>query len=124
MNTTLKNSFLALALSVGIFTFTPAQAAQIETTKGLRLTVAQESTTTFKSARTVGKIHCPEMKNTVASTTSNVDSKGRSKVHGTQEVYAAGSCSTIQQKNASTKESQSVMVCPNGTLTPGSCHKM
>jgi len=123
---------ITIAVGLGVSVMESAQAANwIDTTKGPRLsTLAQEKKLVtlddFKSLKKGDKLvaSCPLMKETYVTTIRDVDSKGHVKIQETKKGYALGGCNIVLQKKAHSKEVDSVMVCPDGTLRPVSCKTM
>lgn len=114
----------------------------METTRGTRLTTSHhesnqyesnyrgERLTTMQDYRNLRKgdrvsSWCPMMKRTTVTTISNVDTKGHVKMEQTRQGTKMNGCNIVlQRKPGNTKEVNSMMVCPDGTLRPTHCSKL
>jgi hypothetical protein len=111
----------------------------MESTKGIRLNTGThnlhhmrmhgENLTTvaeFKNLRKGDRISswCPMMERTTISTIRNVDTKGHAKMNETHQGLKMNGCNIILRRTAGTKEVESLMVCPDGKLTPIQCRKI
>ncbi|MDR0534657.1 MAG: hypothetical protein LBH01_11970 [Verrucomicrobiales bacterium] len=106
------------------------QAQWVNTTKGPRLTVTQEkSLRTVEDFQSLNKgdkiaVYCPLMKETFVTTIRDVDSKGHAKIKQTSKGYEVEGCNIILQRKDSSRETDTVMVCPDGKVRPVECSKM
>lgn len=125
----------SLVLGLGFMLTQNSQAGiWIETSKGPRLTTGFHS----KDSRTLLTVHdfkqlkkgdrvkswCPMMQETTISTIRDVDSKGHVKIKETHRGHKLSGCNIIVRRKALVNETETVMVCPDGTLTPIECRKM
>jgi len=127
---------ITLAVGLGAFAVSTTQAAVYkDTTRGPRLTTTSvapmqgERLTTledFKNLRKGDKIAswCPMMKKTIMTTVRNVDTKGHVKIEETKEGLKMNGCNIVLRRQGASKEVRSLMVCPDGTLTPIECRKL
>jgi hypothetical protein len=131
---------MGMVMSFGALVLQPAQAAHVmETSKGIRLNTGEhmssysrmdgENLSTvadFKNLRKGDRVAswCPMMQKTTVTTIRNVDTKGHVKMTETHQGLKMNGCNIILRRTAGTKEVESFMVCPDGTLTPIECRKM
>lgn len=130
----LSKNTLALLLTLSALALPTLQAATwVETTKGPRMTAegkhegklltAEEDFASLKKGDKV-QAYCPMMKKTYTTTITDVDSKGHQKVTKTSAGWDADGCDIKIMKNKNDKGTHTMMVCPDGTLTPVECRKM
>lgn len=128
---------MTLAAGLGTFAFQAGQAGnRIETGKGVRLDTSipaakvqgkdLRTVEDFRSLRKGDKIasYCRMMKATTFTTVRNVDSKGHLQLTETRDGLKMEGCNIVLQRKGGHREVNSVMVCPNGTLTPVQCRKI
>jgi hypothetical protein len=130
MKSSMRIASAVLAAGLGFLAATGLQAALVDTSKGSRLALPSQGTrlTTeqdFRSLREGDKVvvHCPMMKTTHVTYIRNVDSKGHAKVTETKQGWKVSGCNIIVQRKGGSKETSTMMVCPDGTLTPVHCRK-
>jgi hypothetical protein len=129
-----SKKILALLITLSALSFPALQAATWEeTTKGPRLTaegksegVSLNTAEDFMNLKKGDKVeaYCPMMKKTYTTTITDVDSKGHQKVTKTSAGWDADGCDIKIMKNKSDKGTHTMMVCPDGTVTPVECRKM
>jgi hypothetical protein len=130
----LSKSTLAIILAVSALSLPILQAATwVETSKGPRMSAdgkhegkVLNTADDFMNLKKGDKVeaYCPMMKKTYTTTITDVDSKGRQKVTRTTAGWDADGCDVKIIKNKDSKETHTMMVCPDGTLTPVECRKM
>jgi hypothetical protein len=128
----LSKNTLAIMLAVSALALPILQASTwVETSKGPRISTQGEgkplkTAEDFMSLKKGDKVeaYCPMMKKTFTTTITDVDSKGRQKVTRTTAGWDADGCDVKIMKNKDSKETHTMMVCPDGTLTPVECRKM
>lgn len=127
---------MTMALGLGAFAAPTTQAAAYkDTSRGPRLTTTSVAPIQgkrlgtledFQSLRKGDKIAswCPMMQKTIVTTVRNVDTKGHVKIEETKEGMKLSGCSIVLRRQGASKEVRSLLVCPDGTLTPVECRKM
>ena len=130
MKSSMRIASMALAVGLVFLATNGLEAALVDTSKGARLALPNQGTrlTTeqdFRSLRGGDKVvvHCPMMKTTQLTYIRNVDSKGHAKVTETKQGWKVSGCNIIVQRKGGSKETSTMMVCPDGTLTPVYCRK-
>lgn len=131
-----KMTAVTMALGLGLFAFQSSQAGiWVESGKGSRLATTSNATAysgdlnTQEDSRSLHQgdrvsAYCPMMKKTIVTTVTNPDGKMHKKEYKTKEGLSSENCTIVLQRKGSSKELQSVMVCPDGTLTPVQCRLM
>lgn len=127
---------ISLALGLGALVAPTAQSAHSEqSSKGARFTATHpshiegERLTTmhdFKGLKKGDRVssYCPMMNKTTVTTIRDVDSKGHAKLTQTRDGMNMDQCNIVLRRKTGSKEVQSMMVCPDGTLTPVECRKV
>lgn len=140
----LNKNIIAVSLVVGLGTFVVQSthaSKWIDTGRGPRLTTSSKASVhdhatmegrrlstldDFKNLRKGDKIAswCPMMQKTTVTTVRDVDTKGHVKMRKTQQGLKMEGCNIVLKRSIGTREVNSYMVCPDGTLTPVQCRKM
>ena len=99
---------LTVAAAIG----TPAHGTPVvETTKGARFATQGEALHASSEAPRWSKSNCPHMKSWTVMKTYRVDAKGRNKI---VLPSRESQCSVAVERKGTSKEIQSVTVCPGG----------
>ena len=123
---------LLIILGLGLTPLNCSEATIIKTTKGYRLdttkwkTVPLNEIKDFQALKEGDKVavYCPMRKRYLVTTIHNVDSKGRVKIKKTRLGFEMDECNVVLQRKPGKKETQAMIVCPDGTLRPTTCKKL
>ncbi len=137
MKTTIKLAAYTAILTLGLWGATTTQASTYKDSgRGPRLTTSSNATVEGKRLTTMSDFEnlkhgdkvaawCPMMKRTYVTTIHNSDGRGRATFTKTKNGMKMDGCNIVlHKKSGNSREVQSMMVCPDGTLTPTHCSKI
>jgi hypothetical protein len=139
-----NKNVIAVSLVVGLGTFV-AQSTQastwIDSGRGPRLTTSSKASMhdhstmegrrlstldDFENLREGDRIAswCPMMKKTIVTTVRDVDTKGHVKMRETRQGIKMKGCNIVLKRKGGSRQVDTMMVCPDGTLQPAQCRLM
>lgn len=132
MKLNITKVFLISAIALGTLATYQSNAGLVKTTRGYRLddtkwtTVPLKEVKDFQTLKEGDKVavYCPMRKRYLVTTIRNVDSKGRVKIKETQSGWKMDECNVVLQRKPGSQKTQTMIVCPDGTLNPTTCKKL
>lgn len=136
MKTKIKTASYATIMTLVLCAAATTQAStHKDGGRGSRLTTSSNATVEGKRLTTMSDFEnlkhgdkvaawCPMMKRTYVTTIHNPDGRARVDFTKTKHGMKMDGCNIVLHRKAGSREVQSMMVCPDGTLTPIHCSKI